>query len=200
MAYARFMHGAPGTSNFDVYAGGRRLYSNLNYGMYSDYLYIPDGLSQIALYPAGSLVNPFVNSSIALTPGGYYTFALSGYPGGVTMLPLPEQLPAISPGQSYFRFVNLSPNVPNVDITLPDGTVLFSNVGHNARTGYIALSPGAYSLQVSPTGTNQVIMTMPSLSLAPGTTYTISLLGLMGSSSNPMRAVIAQDGTGIPMG
>jgi hypothetical protein len=168
--------------------------------MYSDYLYIPDGLNQIALYPAGSLVNPFVSSSIALTPGGYYTFALSGYPGGVTMLPLPEQLPAISPGQSYIRFVNLSPNVPNVDIILPDGTVLFSNVGYNARTGYIALIPGAYSLQVSPTGTSQVIMTMPSLSLAPGTTYTVSLLGMMGSSSNPLRAIIAQDGTGIPMG
>jgi hypothetical protein len=194
------MHGAPGTSNFDVYAGGRRLYSNLNYGMYSDYLYIPDGLNQLALYPAGSLVNPLVNSSIALTPGGYYTFALGGYPGGVTMMPLPEQLPAISPGQSAIRFVNLSPNVPNVDLTLPDGTVLFSNVGSNARTGYIALSPGAYSLQVSPTGTNQAIMAMPSLALAPGASYTIALLGLMGSSSNPLRAVVAQDGTGTPIG
>jgi hypothetical protein len=200
MAYARFMHGAPGTSNFDVYAGGRRLYSNLNYGMYSDYLYIPDGLNQLALYPAGSLVNPLVNSSIALTPGGYYTFALSGFPGGVTMLPLPEQLPAISPGQSYIRVVHLSPNAPNMDISLPDGTVLFGNVGYNARTGYVALSPGAYSLLVSPTGTNQVIMTIPSLSLAPGATYTVALLGLMGSSSNPLRALIAQDGTGIPMG
>jgi hypothetical protein len=200
MAYARFMHGAPGSSNVDVYAGGARLYSNLNYGMYSHYLYLPDGLNQLALYPAGSMVNPFYNSSIALTPGGYYTFALSGYPGGVTMLPLPEQLPTMSPGQSSIRFVNLSPNVPNVDLTLPDGTVLFSNVGSNARTSYIALSPGTYSLQVSPTGTNQAIMAMPSLALAPGTSYTIALLGLMGSSSNPLRAVVAQDGAGVPMG
>ena len=101
------------------------------------------------------MVNPLFNSNVILAPGGYYTFALSGYPGGVTMLPLPEQMPAISPGQSYIRFVNLSPNGPNVDITLPDGTVLFSNVGYNARTGYIALSPGAYSLQAVPTGMTQ---------------------------------------------
>jgi hypothetical protein len=200
MAYARFMHGAPGTSNFDVYAGGRRLYSNLNYGMYSDYLYIPDGLNQLALYPAGSLANPYASSIYALTPGGYYTFALSGYPGGVTMLPMPEQQPTLIPGQSYIRVAHLSPNAPNVDITLPDGTVLFSNVGYNGRTGYIALSPGVYSLQVSPTGTNQVVMTIPSISLAPGTTYTVALLGLMGSSANPLRAVVAQDGAGTPTG
>jgi hypothetical protein len=168
--------------------------------MYSDYFPLSDGLNQLALYPAGSLTNPFFNSSIALTPGGYYTFALGGYPGGVTMMPLPEQLPAISPGQSAIRFVNLSPNTPNVDLTLPDGTVLFGNVGPNARTSYIALSPGAYSLQVSPTGMYQALIVIPSLALAPGTSYTIALLGLLGSSSNPLRAVVAQDGTGIPMG
>ncbi len=200
MAYARFMHGSPGASNFDVYAGGALQYPNLSYGMYSNYLYMPDGLNQFALYPAGSMVNPLISSSFVLTPGGYYTFALSGYPGGVTMLPLPEQLPGMMPGQCYIRFVNLSPNIPNVDVTLPDGTVLFSNVGYNARTGYIALSPGTYSLQVSPTGTSQVVMAMPSITLAPGTTYTVSVLGLMGSSSNPLRALVAQDGTGVPMG
>jgi len=196
MAYARFMHGAPGTSNFDVYAGGTRMYSNLNYGMYSDYLYMQDGLNQIALYPAGSMLNPLVSSYYTLSPGGYYTFALSGYPGGVTMLHLPTQLPTLTSGQSYVRVVHLSPNAPNVDVTLPDGTVIFSNVGYNARTGYVALSPGTYSLLVSPTGTNQVVLTIPSLTLAPGTAYTVAVMGLAGSLSNPLRAVVAQDGAG----
>ncbi len=200
MAYARFMHGSPGAGSFDVYAGGARLYSNIPYGALSNYMYFPDGLNQLSLYPAGTLVNPLVSTSYTLVPGGIYTFALGGYPGGATMLPLPELLPAISPGQSYLRFVNLSPNSPKVDVILPDGTVLFGNIGANARTGYVALSPGTYALQVVPAGTTQVIMTLPSLTLALGTTYTVSLLGLMGSSANPLRAVFAQDGTGLPTG
>jgi hypothetical protein len=198
MAYARFMHGAPGASNFDVYAGGRRLYSNLNYGMYSDYLYIPDGLNEFTLYPAGARVNPLVSSSIAISPGGVYTIAASGYPGRVALLSLQEQQMGISPGLSYLRFVHMSPNTPNVDVILPDGTVLFGNIGYNARTGYVALTPVAYALQVVPTGTNQVLMTIPSVALAPGTTYTLFLTGLMGSTSNPLRAAVSQDGAGLP--
>lgn len=197
MAYARFMHGAPGASNFDVYAGGRRLYSNLNYGMYSNYLYIPDGLNEVTLYPAGVQTNPLVSSNIAINPGGIYTIAASGYPGRVALLPLQEQA-AINPGQSYLRFVQMSPNTPNVDVILPDGTVLFGNIGYNARTGYVALTPAAYALQVVPTGTNQVLMTIPSVALAPGTTYTLFLTGLMGNTSNPLRATVSQDGAGLP--
>jgi hypothetical protein len=189
------MHGSPGASGLDVYAGGNRLYSNLGYGMYSDYMYLPDGLNQISLYPAGSLSNPLYNGSLVLTPGGYYTFALSGYPGGISVLPLQEQIAGVSSGQSAIRLVNMSPNSPNVDIALPDGTVIFGNVGYNARTGYSALSPGTYSLQVVQSGTSQVVMSIPSINLAPGTSYTLYLLGLMGSTTNPLRAVVTQDGT-----
>jgi hypothetical protein len=163
--------------------------------MYSDYMYLPDGFNQISLYPAGSLANPLYNGSLMLAPGGYYTFALSGYPGGISVLPLQERMAGVSFGQSAIRLVNMSPNSPNVDITLPDGTVLFSNVGYNARTGYTALIPGTYSLQVVQSGTSQVIMSMPSITLAPGASYTIYLLGLMGSTTNPLRAIVVQDGT-----
>lgn len=52
------------------------------------------------------------------------------------------------PGKSIIRFMHLSPNAPAVDITLPDGTVIFGNISFKQLTEYIMINPGMYTLQV----------------------------------------------------
>ncbi len=190
MAYIRFMHATPGGAHVDLYAGGRRIASNVPYGRLTDYYNIPGGTHEISLYPAGRHDRAIISGSIELTPNGYYTIASSGYPANVALVPISEQPPAAMPGMAYIRFVHLSPNAPNVDITLPDGTVLFSNIGYNTRTGYISVNTGSYTLQVVPTGTNQVLLTVPVM-LAGGGVYTVYVLGMVGSSSNPLRVVVS---------
>ena len=196
MPYARFMHGSPGTGSFDIYAGSSRLYSNLSYGMFSDYLPVPEGIGQYAMYPAGTMVNPLVSSQLTMLPGGMYTIGVAGYPGHVVMLPAQEQA-ALAAGQSALRFINLSPNSPSVDVVLPDGTMLFSGVGTHTRTSYFTMIPATYTFQIVLSGTNQVLVSSPPASLAPGASYTLVVHGMLGSSSNPLRAVVVQDGTSL---
>jgi hypothetical protein len=190
MAYIRFLHGTPGGQHVDLYAGGRRIASNIPYGHLTEYHHIPGGTHEITLYPAGSRVRPLFRGRIVLTPGGYYTIATSGYPANIALVPISELPTAVAPGMAALRLVHLSPNAPNVDLTLPDGTVLFSNIGYNTRTGYINVSPGTYTLQVVPTGTNQVLLTVP-VTLVSGQPYTVYILGMVGSSSNPLRVVVS---------
>lgn len=194
MANVRFLHASPGASHVDVYVGGRRYASNLPYNRFTDYLHIPGGTHEIALYPAGRRDRTIFSGSIVLHQQGVYTIAASGYPGRVALLPIYEQPPVMAPGQAYVKFAHLSPNAPNVDVVLPDGTVLFSNIGYNMRTGYVAVNPGTYTFYVNMAGTNQAVLTVPNVTLAPGGTYTIYAMGVVGSASNPLRAVIAQDG------
>jgi hypothetical protein len=125
-----------------------------------------------------------------------YTIGVGGYPGHVVMLPAQEQA-ALAAGQSALRFVNMSPNAPNVDVVLPDGTMLFTNIGSHTRTGYATMIPATYTFQIAQTGTAMVLVSTPPAVLAPGASYTLAMLGLIGSSSSPLRAMVAQDGTGL---
>ncbi len=193
MPEVRFLHASPGASNVDVYVNGRRHASNVPYNQHTGYLNLPGGAHRVDIYPAGRRLRPIFSGSVNLNPQGYYTIAASGYPGRIVLLPIGEQPPAGS-GQSYVRFAHLSPNTPNVDIVLPDGTVLFSNIGYNGRTSYAAISPGTYTLSVNLAGTDQTIMTLPNVALAPGVAYTAYAMGVQGSSSNPLRVLLTRDG------
>ena len=77
------------------------------------------------------------------------------------------------------RFSHLSPNAPAVDITLPDGTVIFRNVSYKQLTPYIAVPTDEYTLQVRPTGTDTVVLTIPDITLEPDAYYTIYAIGLL---------------------
>jgi hypothetical protein len=193
MPDVRFMHGSPGNSRFDVYTGGRRVASNLGYGRHSDYHNMPEGDHDYTLYPAGRRFRPIARSRVVIGPVNRYTVAVSGYSRRVVLLPLPDIVEVAAPGMAYIKFVHLSPNAPNFDIILPDGTVLFSNIGYNGRTAYVPLSPGNYTLQVVAAGTGQVLTTVTA-NLSSGATYTVYSLGLTGSISNPLRASVSLDG------
>ncbi|MGD0153104.1 MAG: DUF4397 domain-containing protein [Thermacetogeniaceae bacterium] len=195
MPEVRFLHASPGVSNVDIYVNGSRYASNVPYNQHTGYLRFPGGAHQIIIYPAGRRLRPIFSGSVTLNPEGFYTIAASGYPGRVVLLPISEQPPMAVSGQAYVKFAHLSPNTPNVDIVLPDGTVLFSNIGYNGRTSYVAVTPGTYTLYVNLAGTNQTVLTVPNVVLAPGVAYTVYATGVQGSSSNPLRVVITQDGS-----
>ncbi len=90
------------------------------------------------------------------------------------------------------RFAHFSPNAPAVDITLPNGTVLFRNVPYKAVTDYIRVAPGTYTLQVRPTGSNQVVLTVPDVVINPNDMKTIYAIGLVNDTPG-LEAVILND-------
>ena len=94
---------------------------------------------------------------------------------------------------AYIRFAHLSPNAPAVDIALPDGTVLFSDIQYQEYTDYINVAPGNYTLQVKLAGGDDVVLTVPNVKLLPGTIYTVFAVGLAGGTP-PLDALIAVDG------
>jgi hypothetical protein len=102
-------------------------------------------------------------------------------------------MPMVDRRASYVRFVHLSPNAPAVDVTLPDGKKLFSNISFKERSNYISVAPGTYTLQVRPAGSDQVVLSVPGVRLAPGTIYTVYAVGLAGEQP-PLDALLAVDG------
>jgi hypothetical protein len=96
------------------------------------------------------------------------------------------------PGRAYVRFVHLSPNAPNVDVST-GGNKVFSNVGYKKATDYVEVKPGVYNFNVTVSENGQNVLTVPNTRLLPNRIYSIYAVGLAGSSP-PLQVLIPLDG------
>jgi LPXTG-motif cell wall-anchored protein len=80
--------------------------------------------------------------------------------------------------EARVRVVHASPNAPAVDVWV-NGAVAFSNAPFQGITDYAKLEPGAYNVQVSPTGATEPIVIDADLDLATQTDYTVVAVGML---------------------
>ena len=132
------------------------LLQNLAYKEFSQYLPVPPGNHNIKIYPTGQNTNPIIDTAINIPPGFTFNVAAIGLLPNIILYAIPEPATSQNFGRACIRFVNLSPNSPALDLTLPDGTKIFSNVKYKDYTVYACVPPGTYTLQIRPTGTNDV--------------------------------------------
>jgi len=114
--------------------------------------------------------------------------------GYQTPYQVPDRRDNVIKDSARVRFIHFSPNAPAVDITLPNGTVLFRNVPYKAVTDYINVAAGTYTLQVRPTGTDIVVLTVPNVVLLPNDLKSIYAIGLVDDVPR-LEAVILNDRT-----
>lgn len=197
MSYIRIFHASPDAPAVDIYANGNIIANGLAYKQLTNYLPILPGNYNIQVYPTGEHTNLVINTTVTVPQNSAFTIAAMGKLSDISLMPIPEiympHLPMGMTNNSYVRFVHLSPNAPAVDITLPDGTKIFENVPYKKHTDYVSVNPETYTLQVKPSGSNQVVLTIPDVSLMPGMIYTVYAVGLVGDRP-PLEAVISVDG------
>ncbi len=83
-------------------------------------------------------------------------------------------------GKAHVRFVHASPDAPSVDIAVQGGPVLFSNVPLKGVGDYLPVDAGTYDLEVRVAGTDTVALSVPGVTLADQTVYTIFAMVLAG--------------------
>lgn len=195
ISYVRVLHASPNAPAVDVYVNNNPTFRNIAYRNFSQYISLQGGgLYNIKVFPAGTQVNPIIDQNLFINQGKIYTIAAIGDPSSISLLAVEDSpLTPIVPGKASVRFVHLSPDAPNVDITLPNGTKLFNNVGYKGITGYIPVAAGTYTIQARPTGTNNVVLTVPNIRVQPNKFYTIYAVGYA-SKTPGLQALIPLDG------
>ncbi|PKM63024.1 MAG: hypothetical protein CVU97_02380 [Firmicutes bacterium HGW-Firmicutes-21] len=192
-SYVRLFHASPDAPGVDVYVNNRLSARNLVYKQMTDYLTVPTGTYNVKVYPTGQRINAVINTDLLVPPNSALTVAATGKLSEITPMVIEEEyMPQINGNKAYVRFVHLSPNAPAVDITLPDGTMLFENVSYGDYTDYLEVAPGTYTLQVKPAGVDQVVLSVPNVQLSAGTVYSVYAVGLVGDEP-PLEAVIVVD-------
>lgn len=181
-SYIRVFHASPGAPAVDVYANDSIIVSELAYKELSPYLPVPPGNYNIKVYPSGQTTDPVIDTDVYITENTAFNVAAIGTLPDISLYPIPEPISGQNSGRPCVRFVHLSPNAPPVDIKVANGGTVFSNITYKGITNYVCVPAQTYTFDVTPTGTNDVVLTVPDVTLAPDTYYTIYAVGLVGDS------------------
>jgi hypothetical protein len=109
--------------------------------------------------------------------------------GAVQALKIHDDFSLVSGSLSYYRFFNLSPDAPAVDLYLngflsqPRRTPA-DNVANSTFDAFTSIPPSVYNLQIMKAGTDTVLASANALSLGGGDVYTIFLGGKYQSSDS----------------
>ena len=185
----RVFHAAPQAPNVDVYVNDQMVFSNLEFGDFTRYVYLDEGEYNVSVYLAGQKDRPVINQMVDVPSQQIFTIAATGNLDNLGLLVIPDKV-SKSPSQNYssVRVIHLSPNAPGVDI-LVDGDTLFEDISFGEGTDYVDLNPGTYNVNVVLNTDKSVVLPLK-VTLNPDKIYTIYIIG------NPptLQAVQVVDG------
>jgi len=136
-----------------------------------------------------------VQSNVNLRGGTAYSAVVLGQPANAQILLLTDDLSAPPSGQVKVRIVHASPNAPAVDVAVPSGPTLTSNLSFANASDYTTVAAGTVVLEVRPAGSSNVVVTLPSITLVGDVVYTIYLTGLV-NGQPPLQAIVAVESVG----
>lgn len=191
-SYIRIFNASPNAPALDIYANGNLIVKNLTYKEFSQYLPIPPGNYNIKVYPSGQIANPVIDTDINIPANTVFNVAIIGAFPNISLYTIQEPTTVQNFGRACIRFINLSPNSPAVDIKLSDGTKVFRNVGYKGITDYACIPSGTYTFIINLAGTDDIVLTVPNVTLQPNIYYTIYTVGLTGKSP-ALEAIVASE-------
>lgn len=130
----------------------------------------------------------------------FYTLILCNTAGGDTVQSFKvwDDFSTLSSTNANYRFFNLSPDEPKVDLYLNNAVVsqnrtTADNASNNLYNAFQPTAAGTYSIVVKAAGKDSVIATLgQNVALTNGNAYTIFLSGNAGSSNNPLQVNVLQ--------
>lgn len=193
--YIRVLHAVPDAPNVDVYIDQILIAENLSYKQFTAYMPVPQGMYEVSLYVTGSMNSPIIIYRINIGIDTKITVAAVGTLSTISFLAIPDYSITIplNLNEADIRFIHLSPNAPPVDITLPNGSIIFENISFKERTRYKTVPADKYTFQVRAAGTSTVVLTIPDIFFESKTVYTIYVIGFLDGTPE-LEALTILDG------
>jgi hypothetical protein len=200
VSFITLMNMAPYSSSTEVYFNGDKKTPAIPPGSYStNYGQVTPGAYDIRfkVASADSVLSELPTSYYDSL--GFYTLILYNPTAGspVTSMKVVDDFSTLSFTGSNYRFFNLCPDYPVVDLYM-NATVVQPgrSLGDNANSSYFnsfaPVTAGNYTVQVKKAGTDSVIAAISSVGLQQGNAYTLFLQGSLHNTSNPVTLSVLQ--------
>ncbi len=180
-SYVQVIHSSPDAPGVDLLVDNTIVGNNLTFPNNTGYLTVTSGTRNIKVNVTGTTTTA-IEANLNFEAENYYSIYAVNNVANIEPLVIQDDLTAPASGKAHVRFLHLSPNAPAVDITLPDGTVVFSDQSFKDFTDFIPLDSGTYDLQVRLAGTDTVVLDLNGISLEEGKIYSVFAKGLVNGS------------------
>jgi Domain of unknown function (DUF4397) len=189
-ANIRASHLAPRAPTVDVYLNGEKTFKNLPFRTVTDYLSVPDGDYNIAVYAAGETSNPILEAKDVMLEKGNFTITAAGFGPTKSINPvvLRDDLEPLA-DRPKLRLVNAAPDYLGLRLCTPAGTDIFASVGFKSASPYLAILPLLQDFNVNVGDVN--LLRLRNLQLLPGRVYTVFVVG--SKTDGTLNYVLTQD-------
>jgi Domain of unknown function (DUF4397)/Secretion system C-terminal sorting domain len=210
-----FFHGSPDAPNVDILSGTSKLFSNIAYGTFGNYLNVPANATYpIAVTPAGanSTVVGSYEANLSFWAGKTAVIFASGLLGSTNSNDKFEPWVALSNGGTFALKTVANPNqpkprearlqvihnspTPTVDIYV-NGSKLLDNFAFRTATPYISVPAGVdLNIGVGGAASASVRDTIANfrVKLDSGKTYVVIASGIVGNATTPFRLAVSDAG------
>lgn len=195
----RVVHGSPDAPPIDVQAGNNQAFTSVTFKKVTDYVTLAPGDVTFEVYPAREtrqlVTKPFISATATLLDNTQYTLvALNKFAKIEPLLLIDDNKPEA--GKARIRLIHASEDTPAIDVGIKDGSIVFKDISFKKATEYVSVDPGSYLFEVRPTGSKDVLLSVPELKLEAGGVYSVHALGLMvqpGTRAPEITAVLSTD-------
>ena len=188
LAQFKMVHAAPGTAAINALVDGSVALANIPYQGASSYVPIASGAHTVTVEAATSPGATIASAQAPFPAATDTSIVLSGTPGAQTAVVLSDNNLPGTTGSARVRFVNVASGVGAVDV-LVNFARRVSALGTNSASGYLELVEDTYAINFDSAGTTNVLLSMPSVSVNAGRSYTLYLVG----TATQLAGVLTRD-------
>lgn len=196
-AMVRVAHLSSDAPNVDVYVNDEPVLTDVPYGTVSDYLALPAGTQNVAVFAAGDTSEPVIEAPVEVMGGMAYTIAAIGLvgDGSLTAQVYEDDLSAPTEGNGKIRAVHASPDAGPVDIVPEGGDVLVPGLEYPNASPYAEVPAGSYTLNVNAAGTDQTAISADA-AVEAGVIYSAFAVGT--AADGTLDVILTVDSAGMP--
>ncbi|WP_230981233.1 DUF4397 domain-containing protein [Echinicola salinicaeni] len=187
VAYVAYYHGSPETGSVSIYADGR-VYNtnNFEYTDYFNYGRYFTGERTLS-FKNRNAANSLLDTTVTLTENQAYSFffidAAEDDDSDMGTLIAEDNWNEPNEGNAMIRLVHLSPDAPEVNLTINDSeTPLFSNGAYMDVTDFEEIPAEMSNFSLTDANSGEVLLTADDLNLRSQRVYTVVVRGYMDSS------------------
>lgn len=189
----RVINAAPTLGTYNVYLNGSVLNSAaLPFAGSTAYL-AQNAASYSLKFTYENAAESLLTKTITLNSSTYQSFYLINKPNALDILAVTDDLGVPSTDKAYVRFINLSPDAPAFDLAKTSATTsLTTNKTFKTASGFIAVDPGTFTLDLKETSTGIVKAISESTTFLAGYHYDVIAGGLVNPANDTERTLSVQ--------
>ncbi|MGE6629704.1 DUF4397 domain-containing protein [Bacillus sp. NPDC077027] len=193
-ASIRLFHGAPDLSELAVFVNGEIVLNELSYSRLTSYMTWQEGVYEMEVFhlPTKEKV---LFSRFMLRRDETYTLCLTGALTGFALLTEENSDDSVSNEQARLTFVQLSPDLPLIDLYERDSGILSKGLGYLKASQKCLFSPNKYHFELKASGTKSVLLDIPKVHLQTNRAYLILLHGFANGAPELMAKVVSSGHT-----